>query len=151
MARPGWRRPDGSRPGGSRAGWSRAGWNGVLGEGFRFGLVGLLATGVHLAVGLLLLRAGLPPLLANTFGFVTALSVSLAGHHWFTFASAAPFRRTAPRFALIALLGFLFNSVVLAVLIRLLPPGFEAPALAAAVLLTPLVTFFAARLFAYRP
>lgn len=126
------------------------GWMRLLGEGLRFGLVGLLATGVHLAVGLLLLAAGAHPLLANALGFATALSVSLIGHHWFTFASVAPFVRTAPRYALIAVLGFLFNSLVLAALIRLLPPGFEAPALIVAVLLTPLVTFFAARLFAYR-
>jgi putative flippase GtrA len=130
--------------------WTRPGLTRLAGEGFRFGFVGLVATLVHLAVGLLTLRAGAEPLVANTFGFLSAVSISVVGHHWLTFASAAPFRRTAPRFALIALLGFLFNSVVLALLVGLLPPGFEAPALAAAVLLTPIVTFIAARLFAYR-
>lgn len=138
------------RPASSRPRWTRAGLSRLAGEGFRFGFVGLVATLVHLAVGLIALRAGAAPLLANAFGFIVAVSVSVVGHHWLTFASAAPFRRTAPRFALIALLGFLFNSMVLTLLIRLLPPGFEAPALAAAVLLTPILTFLAARLFAYR-
>ncbi len=128
----------------------RSGYARLFREAFRFGLVGLVATAVHIGVGLILLRTGLHPLLANTLGFVTALSVSLAGHHWFTFESVAPFVRTAPRYAAVALLGFGFNTLVLASLVRVLPPRYEAAALVVAVLLTPLATFLAARLFAYR-
>lgn len=127
-----------------------SGYRRLVGEALRFGLVGLVATAVHIGVGLLFLGAGLHPFLANAFGFATALSVSLAGHHWFTFETSAPFARTASRYTLVAFLGFGFNNLVLATLISLLPPPMEAVSLVVAVLLTPLATFAAARLFAYR-
>jgi len=56
-----------------------------------FGIVGVSAMLVHLgSVALVLVPLGLPPLVANVFGFLLAFQVSHIGHHRFTFSAAAP-------------------------------------------------------------
>lgn len=92
----------------------------MLGQLLKFGLVGVLATIVHMIIGFLLIQAGWHPLLANTCAFVIAFFVSFVGHLGFSFADQeASFRRSLSRFVVVGLIGFSVNQLILALLIVL--------------------------------
>lgn len=85
-----------------------------------FGLVGTAAALVHLGlVWYLVSRGAFAPLLANVAGFCAAFAVSFVGHHRRTFAARqAPWRQALWRFLLVALLGFVANELLYALLLR---------------------------------
>lgn len=116
---------------------------------FKFGLVGGLATLVHIVVGILLIRFGLDPFLANFLAYLTALGVSFWGHHSFTFNNHnLPLGTTAPRFLSTSFLGFLLNETVLAVVLgfTMIP---ATTALALATLLVAAFTFLVSKLWVF--
>lgn len=122
----------------------------MWGQALRFGLVGALATLVHMAIGTILVQSGWPPLVANAFAFATAFVVSFAGHLGFSFADQEPDPVAALwRFGLVALAGFLCNEAILAVLLgaRLIP---DAAALCASTACAALLTFGLAKAWAFR-
>ena len=125
--------------------------DGILSTGFRFGLVGVAATLVHLLVAFLVLHLGGEPLVSNTVGFIVALGFTTVAHHVFSFARRVTFYRGAVRYVPAAVLGFLVNSVLLATLDEVasgvLPAWLR---IVIAVGITPVVTFFYARYYAYR-
>ncbi|MEH6834394.1 MULTISPECIES: GtrA family protein [Falsihalocynthiibacter] len=111
----------------------------------KFGLVGGLATLVHITVGILWIRFGLNPLVANFLAYITALIVSFWGHHSFTFNNHnLPLGKTAPRFLTTSALGFLLNELILASLVglNLMSPS---SALALATLLVAGFTYLLSR------
>lgn len=85
-----------------------------------FGLVGASAAAVHFGVVWLLVSQGmLAALIANVLGFLLAFGVSFLGHHRLSFAAQQARGRDAlPRFALVAVLGFVSNELMYAVLLR---------------------------------
>lgn len=115
----------------------------------RFGLVGLAATAVHLAIVTLLIRAGVAPLLANLLAFLGAFGVSFCGHYFWTFRSSAGIARAVLRFFLIAVGGFLINSALLALLLHWTTLENTTCALIA-VLIVPVLSFFASRLWGFK-
>jgi len=115
----------------------------------RFGLVGLAATAVHLAIVTLLIRAGLAPLLANLLAFLCAFGVSFCGHYFWTFRSSAGIASAVLRFFLIAVGGFFINSALLAMLLRWTTLENTTCALIA-VLIVPVLSFFASRLWGFK-
>jgi len=120
----------------------------------KFGTVGLFATATH--AGVYALCAGLfgiDPLLANLVAFVTAFSISFAGHvHW-TFkqegyASSAKASKLV-KFLVIALLGLVLNSIFTWIIVghwRLHYLWAVTPMLS----VTPLVTFLLSKRWAFR-
>lgn len=114
----------------------------------RFGLVGLAATTVHLAIISLLIRLGLAPLLANLVAFLCAFGVSFCGHYFWTFRSATGITRAVLRFFLIAVGGFLINSVLLALLLHWTSLGSTTCALIA-VLVVPVLSFLASKFWGF--
>lgn len=81
----------------------------------RFSLIGMAATLVHLLVGITLIHAGWPPLIANVAAFGTAFLVSFAGHFGYTFSSeSTSVAASLVRFIVVALLGFAANEAILA-------------------------------------
>ena len=86
-----------------------------------FLIVGASAAAVHmLVVWLLVEQQGWHPLLSNTLGFLVAFCVSFAGHHGLTFAKQGVRAvQSLPRFALVALLGFVSNELMFAALLKL--------------------------------
>ena len=79
----------------------------------RFGLVGGLATLTHASMSLLALNLlGLPALLSNLVGFLSAFLVSLTGHTFFTFAAPMSVK-TSLKFAAVAIFAVSFSSVVI--------------------------------------
>lgn len=84
----------------------------------RFGMVGLLATFVHMMIGFLLIQSTWHPLLANLLAFTIAFVVSFIGHLGFSFADQEVSPSSALwKFALVALIGFAFNEVLLIMLL----------------------------------
>lgn len=85
-----------------------------------FGAVGGSAAAVHFCVVWWLVEGGaLPALAANVLGFLLAFGVSFVGHHRLTFAAQrADGREALPRFFGVAVLGFLCNELLYAVLLR---------------------------------
>jgi putative flippase GtrA len=82
----------------------------------RFGLVGLVATAVHLTIFSLLINvADLWPSIANLAGFLIAFCVSFAGQANWTFPSseASPLERSRRfmRYIAVSLVGFLLNAL----------------------------------------
>ncbi len=91
----------------------------ILKHLLRFGLVGALATLVHMMIGVTLIHSGWPALLANPASFVVAFLVNFMGHFGFSFAGhAKDLSLSLKRFALVATGGFALNEVLLFMLIR---------------------------------
>ena len=84
----------------------------------RFGIVGLFATIVHMTIGFLLIQANWQPVMANLLAFTIAFVVSFIGHLGFSFADQEVSLSNALwKFALVALIGFAGNEVLLIVLL----------------------------------
>ena len=116
----------------------------------RFGLVGVLATAVHIAtVWILLAATGIAPIPANTLAFLIAFGVSFAGHYAWTFRAPGKPRRAILRFSVIAVFGFLVNTLVLAFLIQ---KGYFSPVVSAvfSVSIIPVISFLASRLWGFK-
>lgn len=115
----------------------------------RFGLVGILATTIHITVVWTLLSTTLlPVLVANTIAFASVFGVSFAGNYLWTFGSPGSPRKTIVRFLTIAAGAFFLNSVLLGVILKM---GWLNPTLAvvgsAAVI--PTITFLASRFWGF--
>lgn len=97
--------------------------------------VGGSAAAVHFGVVLLLVsQHQAPALAANVLGFLVAFCVSFLGHHRLTFAGgSASARQSLPRFAAVAVLGFVSNELLYALLLAL---GFDYRLALLAVLVT---------------
>ena len=113
---------------------------------FRFGLVGILATLVHLSVAALALWLWheLSVFVANLIAFLLAVMVSYVGHQRFTFQR----RGHVGRFFLVALAGFSVNNVLLGGLIFTgTLSGFYA--ILVATLCVPVVVYFLSRFWVF--
>ena len=122
----------------------------ILRPVLRFGLVGLLATLVHMAVGYTLIQAGWHALIANLLAFITAFFVSFTGHLVFSFADhTVKAAHAFWKFIIVAVAGFCVNEALLATLLHLqaLP---SAPALFVSTAFAAFVTFFLSRAWAFK-
>jgi putative flippase GtrA len=118
-------------------------------EVVRFVLVGVLATGVHIAVSLASLRLlHVPPLVANACGFCVGLFFSMAGHSLFTFRQPMT-QAKAIRFTLVALSSVVFSSVLVFLGQRYSTLPADVYLVAAAVL-TPVYTYLCHSLWTFR-
>ncbi len=115
----------------------------------RFGVIGLLAAGIHVAVAQALLWLSLAaPFVANASGFATSFVFAGLGHYYYSFAAKSPIWRSLYRYGLIALTGFAINSTILVVLLR---EGSldEWVALLIAILIVPAGSWLLSRLWAF--
>jgi len=123
---------------------------GVAQTAFRFGIVGALASAVHLAVASAAIAAGVQIVFANSIGFCVALGVSLLGHHTISFPKRTAFWRGARRFIPVAIIGFIANNAVLATLVAATGNSLAWLKVAMAILVILPVTFGYAYFFAYK-
>lgn len=143
----------GTMPVCSRKGTLKSVYASVLAElpvVFRFAIVGLSATAVHMGmIFLLITRMAVHPVGANAAAFLTAFMVSFLGHlHW-SFTRARSRRQAFPRFLLTALSAFALNNIMLVWLLQLrLLPDLVSTMLA--VFIIPLYTFLLSRFWAFR-
>lgn len=126
--------------------WKRADVYRLAGQLFRFGLVGGLATLVHLSVAWWVLQvwAEGSPFLVNLVAFLVAFQVSFWGHSRYTFR-----QRGSPwRFLLVTLGGFVINNSLLWIFLAMgVHSAFVAICLS--VLLVPLFVFLASRFWVF--
>ncbi|POF30427.1 GtrA family protein [Roseibium marinum] len=118
----------------------------------KFAVVGILATLTHAGVAAGLLESGtLPVFPANICGFLVAFGVSFSGHYFWSFShlrrKGAAFA-SMTRFLVIALSGFLLNSVVLALWLELTPWP-DLIGLLFSIAIVPALSFLGARLWAF--
>ncbi len=115
----------------------------------RFGLVGVMATIVHMSCVIILVeQVSMPPLIANIFAYLLALNVSFWGHRHFTFNHRAPIRNTLGRFLLVSGAGFAFNESLFFVFLHWFNHYYPV-ALMLTLTLTPLLTFVLGKLWVF--
>lgn len=115
-----------------------------------FGIVGVVATLTHAAVGLGLVNSGtMEPFNANIIAFSAAFLVSYFGHRRHTFQSSVRHSRALPRFFAAAVLGLVLNQVIVFVCVGKLNLGYGT-ALVVVVTLVPAVVFVLGRFWAFR-
>ncbi|CAM3106755.1 Putative flippase GtrA (transmembrane translocase of bactoprenol-linked glucose) [Paracoccus aminovorans] len=123
----------------------------MLGAAARFALTGGVATLVHLAIAIMLIRLGVAPLIGNAAAFATAFMVSFWGHHLFTFAGhGVDVQNSLSRFVIVAVLGFIANESSLALLLKFAAVPAEL-ALLVSTLIAAVLTFFLSRYWAFKP
>lgn len=116
----------------------------------RFGVVGLVATVVHVAVGLSLHNGvGMAPLWANLIAFCCAVGVSFLGQTRLTFPHATADGGAFLRFASVAITGLGANQVIVWVVTSALGGPYWL-ALAIIVATVPLLTFTLLKFWALR-
>ena len=117
----------------------------------RFGIVGLLATAIHISIGYLLIQSSWQPLVANLIAFLIAFLVSFLGHLWFSFADhGVKVLKALSKFSIVAVIGFGSNQVLLTVIIsqKILS---STIALCISTGCAALLTFALSRIWAFRP
>ena len=117
---------------------------------WRFGVVGVAATIVHVAVGMGLHHgAGASPLWANGVAFSVAVVVSYLGQTRLTFPEASAGAAAFLRFLAVALLGFGLNQMIVWIVTGPLGGPYWI-ALAIVIATVPMVTFLSLRHWALR-
>ena len=115
----------------------------------KFGIVGLVATCMHLAVALWMISMGVQAILANFIAFLCAFSLSFLGHFKWTFNSRANCAQAFTRFFFITLIAFIGNNAVLMGLIEKNIMS-EKLAVSIAVLIIPVITFVSSRIWVFK-
>lgn len=122
----------------------------MLRHAVRFGLVGAMATLVHMLIGVTLVAAGWPALAANPISFLIAFVISFMGHYGFSFSDQAnTVAESLKRFTFVACGGFVLNEALLAALV-LMTPLLPSVALLVSTGAAATATFFASRNWAFR-
>lgn len=94
--------------------WHRIDFKAELAKVIKFGLVGILSTCAHLGLLWVMLAKNSEQLiLKNTIAFTAGFIVSFSGNYFWTFRKSASPRQAIIRFALVAGLSFLTNTVLL--------------------------------------
>ncbi len=109
----------------------------------------MLASTVHAAVGIALVRSGLlAPFSANVVAFLTAFFVSYFGHRNWTFRSGSSHAGAMSRFFVVAVSGLAMNQLIVFVIVDLCGLRYEL-ALAIVFLTVPPTTYILARFWAF--
>ncbi len=115
-----------------------------------FGVVGVTATTVHVAVALgVNALAHVRPILANCAGYGCAFAVSYLGNCVFTFRRPPMHGRQFARFVVISLAGFALNQAIVYLAVERAHYPFKI-VLVVAVLTVAAATFAASRLWGFR-
>lgn len=113
-----------------------------------FGIVGVIATGTHYLVALLLTDVfGLSVLLSNILGYCTAVSISIFGHSAFTYRKKVT-NTVIRRFIVVSLTALMTSEVILVVLTMHMDVNHRI-ALAVVVGIIPVITFFLNKFWVY--
>lgn len=116
----------------------------------RFGFVGVLATIVHVSVGMGMHEGvGMAAFWANLIAFACALGVSFIGQTRLTFPDSAVSHGTFARFTVVAVTGLGLNQLIVWVVVSVFGGPYEL-ALVIIFLTVPAVTFLLLKFWALR-
>ena len=120
---------------------------------WRFALVGIFATLLHLSVALLLISyLGVHAALANFLAFVASVGISFCGNYYWTFRcieSGPAVRRALLQFLLVSASACVLNISALLALVTLVRID-EQLAVMLSALVVPAYTFVMSRFWAFR-
>lgn len=121
----------------------------LVGQAFRFAVVGGAATVTHVGVAVTLIeRVGISVLSANGLAFLVAVFVSYFGHHSWTFTRDGYHDRHLPRFIAISLAGLALNQAIVFSVVTL--AGFPyLVGVLVVVSIVPVLTFVLSRSWAF--
>ena len=115
----------------------------------RFGVVGGMATLVHIALALFLFRCGAALHVANTLAFCGAFLFGFAAHFFFTFAEkSASILMALSRYFVVAVTGYTLSGGILIAAASIGKISAE-PALFLAIVLAGTLSFFLSRNWAF--
>jgi len=121
----------------------------IMNQAARFGVVGMLATIVHVATALALVAyAGVPVFWANIGGFCCAVMISYVGNHRWTFSRDGAHWRYFPRFISVAVLGLAIGQAIVWGINDQAGVDYRLAVLTVA-LVVPAFGFVASRVFAF--
>lgn len=116
----------------------------------RFGIVGALATVVHVTTAYFFHYViGFAPLNANVIAFLVAWVVAYLGHFSWTFEGRSSHGISVQRFAMVSLMALMLNQLIVWLVNERLGQPFYA-ALIAVVLVVPLTSFAASKFWTFR-
>jgi putative flippase GtrA len=116
----------------------------------RFGITGILATLTHVAVFVLLVEfLHLRPLFASVPAFLSAVGVSYGMNYRWTFAADGPHQVMLPRFILVAGFGLGLNMLITWLVVDV-GHHWYGYALAAIIVIVPLLTFALSKWWVFR-
>jgi putative flippase GtrA len=116
----------------------------------RFGLVGIVATAIHiLTLYSILSQSTLMPLLANTVAYLAAFGFSFVGNYVWTFRAPGNPVQAVGKFFIISIFAFSINTIVLAGMLR---SNNFSPLITTifAALIVPTITFFGSRCWGFQ-
>lgn len=119
-------------------------------QALKFGLVGGVATLVHMIVGVTLISAGWPALAANLVAFLIAFFVSFSGHYGYSFADQGVRLATSfQKFCFVAIFGFGMNELIL-VFLTYVSGVSDKPAIIVSTGLVAALNFFTSKFWAFK-
>ncbi len=120
-----------------------------MGKVLRFAISGGLATAVHVSTFVVLVEwLAVRAVPAAGIAFIVALLVSYGMNYHWTFSVAGPHRVMLPRFALVAVLGLLFNLAVTYAVVDVAGYWYGY-ALLLVVLMVPTMTFVLSKVWVF--
>lgn len=123
----------------------------LLSLGFvRFGIVGVVATFIHVAVFSMLVELfRVVPVVASVPAFLTAMLASYGVNHRWTFGAQGSHEVYLPKYAVVAVLGLGLNVLITYLIVNLLDSWYGY-ALALVVMVVPSATFLLNRNWAFK-
>lgn len=122
----------------------------LLGQLFRFGIVGSLAAILHFSVVVLLVQKfALPPLTANLFGFGCGFQISYWGHRSWTFRATEILHRIAfTKLIIVQIINLTLNETLYYVMLSMHLP--YQVALLIVLTTLPIFTFMMSKLWVFQ-
>lgn len=123
----------------------------LLSLGFvRFGIVGVAATVIHVAVFTMLVELlRVAPVVASVPAFITAMLASYSVNHRWTFSASGSHGVYLPKYAVVAVLGLALNVLITYLIVNVLGYWYGL-ALALVVTVVPTATYLLNRNWAFK-
>ncbi|MEM7243685.1 MAG: GtrA family protein [Pseudomonadota bacterium] len=123
--------------------------NPLMGQIARFGVVGVIATAIHIMIAYFVQQSGVADQLANFTGFLAAAVFSFFGNLLFTFRAKGSVRNYIKRFAVVSGSNYFASAGLIFILTQQLGFPFEI-SLLGMVLIIPAISFLVQKLWVFR-
>jgi len=121
----------------------------IVGEWFRFGCVGILATLTYLVSSLVADTAGFVAYVANLAGYIASMAVSYFGHSFISFRATVPHQIRVLRFGALSLLTYCLTNLIIFAVVDILGYAFTVATFLVACSI-PALTWLISRCWVYR-
>jgi len=92
----------------------------MIGKMFRYGVVGIIGTGIHFGTLILLVEIfSIDPVISSTIGFILTLIVSYILNYFWTFASNQAHSKAIFRYAVVSISGLFLNALIMHITVNI--------------------------------